>query len=111
MTRYLMLCAMMTAALVLVGCSGKEEPAPAKPAAKATDAAVKDIEAQVAKIMDLIKENKLDDADAQLKAVEAKMGSVPKAVQDQIKATRDALAAAKAAAGKIEMPQLPTLPK
>jgi outer membrane murein-binding lipoprotein Lpp len=105
MIRHIALFSILLTGLFLVGCSSNE---PAKPAAtpgQAGDSIVKDAQAVIAKVMDLIKENKLDDAETQLKTLEAKSSTLPKDLQDKIKAAREALGAAKTA-GK-----LPAVPK
>jgi hypothetical protein len=72
--------------------------AQAADAAKAAEAAaLQDAQTSLQKVLSLIKEGKLDEADAELKALEAKSGSLPEAMQGQIQAARTSLDAARAA--------------
>ena len=74
-----------------------------------TEAAAKAAEGQVQQVMDYIKENKLDLAEQALTKLEASKTSLPAAVQTKLPTARQALDAAKAAAGKL--PSVPALPK
>lgn len=74
-----------------------------------TDAAAKAAEGQMQQVMDYIKENKLDLAEQALTKLEASKTSLPAAVQTKLPTARQALDAAKAAAGKL--PSVPALPK
>ena len=104
MIRYMLPLSMMLVGLVLAGCSGNE---PAKPTpGQASDAVVKDAQAVVAQVTDLIKAKKLNEAETKLKTLETKSATLPKDLQDKIKTARESLDAAKVAAGK-----LPALPK
>jgi hypothetical protein len=69
----------------------------AKAADAAKAAALQDAQTSLQKVLALIKEGKLDEADAELKALEAKSGSLPEAMQGQIKAARTSLDTARAA--------------
>ena len=78
----------------------------------ATAAAGKEADALLTKIRQLIKDGKLDEADTQLKTLEAKKDSLPKSSQDEVGVVRQLLKAAQAAAGKIKIPtDVPKLPK
>ncbi|NQU76899.1 MAG: hypothetical protein HQ546_11360 [Planctomycetes bacterium] len=69
----------------------------------------KEADSLLARIVQMIKDGNLDQADAQLKTLEAKMGSLPQPMQDRVKAARNALEAAKAAKTTIKKPELPSM--
>jgi len=69
----------------------------------------KEADSLLARIVQMIKDGDLDQADAQLKTLEAKMGSLPQPMQDRVKAARNALEAAKAAKTTIKKPELPSM--
>ena len=72
------------------------------------EAAVAKADELLAKVLDYIKENKLDDAQKQLKALEDMKSSLPKDLQEKIEQARKSLDAAKAgtALKDIELPKL-----
>ncbi len=109
MSRAAAILALLVGGAVLIGCGKDEGPPPepnvAKPpkedanaaAAKAAAAAAKEAQAALAEVLALIKDGKLDEADAKLKALEATSATLPADMQGQIKAARTSLDAAKAA--------------
>ncbi|KPK83502.1 MAG: hypothetical protein AMJ81_08115 [Phycisphaerae bacterium SM23_33] len=119
-------CALL-AAVMMVGCGGKEktttekeaektvqEKAPgaveaaegaAKDVSEDAEAAAKDAEGVLAKILALIKEQNWAEAEKLLKTLEAKKGSFPKDLQDRIVAARASVDAGKAAKG-LNLPKL-----
>lgn len=70
-------------------------------ATKAADAALKAAEGQIEQVMNYVKENKLDLAEQALAKLEASKASLPAAIQAKLPTARQALDAAKAAAGKL----------
>jgi len=87
--------------------ASEAEKAVAKEVTPPADAAAQEAEGILAKVQNLIKSGKLADADTQLKALEAKKGSLPASLQDKIKALRETLAAAMKAAEALKLPGLP----
>jgi len=78
-------------------------------AAKAAADTTQQTQSLLAQIMEWIKSGKLSEADAQLKVLESKAGSLSPALQEKIKAARSALTAAQKAPS---VPGgLPSLPK
>jgi hypothetical protein len=70
------------------------------------DAASKEAETLLEKIMALITDGKLDDAGKMLTDLKAKSATLPQSIQDKIKAA-DAALAAKKAVGGVTVPKMP----